>query len=94
MINNQLRLQQISMSSICTSLFFMLMHMQDIIQFYLTQKEMCVTKQDVFPPVWEIEQQALQGVLGNKTELIVHVHSESEGMDDNISWINKISLKS
>lgn len=48
-------------------------------QSYLTQKEMCVTEQDVFPPVWEIQQKALQGVLRNKTKLIVHVHRQSEG---------------
>lgn len=46
---------------------------------YLAQKEMSVTKQDIFPPVREIEQQALQGVLGNQTKLIVHVHGKSEG---------------
>lgn len=39
---------------------------------------MCIAKQNVFPPVWEIKQQALQGVLGNKAELVVHVYGEAE----------------
>lgn len=46
---------------------------------YFSQKEVCVTEQDVFPPVGEIEEQALQGVLGYETQLVVHVHRQSEG---------------
>lgn len=52
-------------------------------QFYLTQKEMSVTKQHIFPPVWKIQQKALQRVLRNKSKLIIHVHGKSTGRNKN-----------
>lgn len=62
-------------------------------EFYLAQKEMRVAKQNVFPPVGEIKQQTLQGVLGNKTKFIVHVHSKSKGQKQHVLNYKDLSQK-
>lgn len=44
---------------------------------HLTQQEIGETEQHVVAPVGEIHQQALQGVLGYETQLVIHVDGQS-----------------
>ena len=44
---------------------------------YLSKQEVCVTEKHVFPPIREVQEQALQRILGNEAELVVHVNSQS-----------------
>lgn len=43
---------------------------------HLPQQETAVSQQHFLPPVWEVQQQTLQGILRYQTQLIVHVDGQ------------------
>lgn len=54
---------------------------------HLTQQKVSVPEQHVLSPVGEVQQQTLQGILGNESEFIIHVDRQpAERRKKNNQW--------